>query len=49
MLVPRTVVPGATAGGIVKLDPAPISRGRPLKLVVTAGGETHEFVFRAGG
>ena len=49
MLVPHTVAPGATAGGIVKLDPAPISRGQPLKLVVTAGGETHEFVFLAGG
>ena len=49
MLVPRTVAPGATAGGIIKLDPAPVSRGQPLKLTVTVGGETHEFVFRAGG
>jgi hypothetical protein len=49
MLVPHTVAPGATTGGIIKLDPAPISRGQPLKLVVTVGGETHEFVFRAGG
>ena len=49
MLVPHTVAPGATAGGIVKLDPVPISRGQPLKLVVTAGGEVHEFVFQTGG
>ena len=49
MLMPHTVAPGATAGGIVKLDPAHVSRGQPLKLVVSAGGETHEFIFRAGG
>ena len=49
MLMPHTVAPGATAGGIVKLDPAHVSRGQPLKLVVSVGGETHEFVFRAGG
>jgi hypothetical protein len=48
MLVPHTVAPGSTAGGIVKLDPAQISRGRPLKLVVTVGGEAHEFVFEVG-
>ena len=48
MLVPHTVAPGATAGGIGKLDPALISRGQPLKLVVTAGGEAHEFVFEVG-
>ena len=48
MLVPHTVAPGATAGGIVKLDPAHVSRGQPLKLVVTAGGEAHEFVFEVG-
>jgi hypothetical protein len=49
MLVPHTVAPGATAGGIIKLDPAHVGRGQPLKLVVTAGGETHEFVFDVGG
>ena len=49
MLVPHTVAPGLMAGGIVKLDPAQISRGQPLKLVVTVGGETHEFVFEVGG
>jgi hypothetical protein len=48
MLVQHTVAPGSTAGGIVKLDPASISRGQPLKLVVTIGGEAHEFVFEVG-
>jgi hypothetical protein len=43
------VAPGSTAGGIVKLDPAPIRRGQPLKLVVTVGGEAHAFVFEVGG
>jgi hypothetical protein len=49
MLDQRTMAPGTTAGGIVKLDPAPIRRGQPLKLVVTAGGEAHAFVFEVGG
>jgi hypothetical protein len=49
MLVQHTVAPGLMAGGIVKLDPARIRRGRPLKLVVTAGDEAHEFVFEVGG
>ena len=48
MLVPRTMPPGATAGGIIKLDPAHVSRGQPLKLVISAGGEAHEFVFEVG-
>jgi hypothetical protein len=48
MLVQRTVAPGTMAGGIIKLDPAKISHGQPLKLVVTVGGEAHEFVFEVG-
>jgi hypothetical protein len=48
MLVQHTVAPGSTAGGIVKLDPASIRRGQPLKLVVTVGGEAHAFVFEVG-
>ena len=49
MLVPHTVAPGSTVGGIVKLDPAQSNRSQPLKLVVAAGGEAHEFVFEVGG
>ena len=48
MLVRRTVAPGSMAGGIVKLDPTQISRGQALKLVITAGGEPHEFIFEVG-
>ncbi|HUJ45133.1 MAG TPA: hypothetical protein VLW52_16180 [Opitutaceae bacterium] len=48
MVVPTTVGPGLAAGGIVKLEPSQIHRGRPLRLVVTAGGETHEFLFDVG-
>lgn len=49
MLVQHPVAPGLMAGGIIKLDPEQISRGQPLKLVVTVGGEAHEFVFEVGG
>ena len=49
MLVQQTVEPGLMAGGIIKLDLVQISRGQPLKLVVTVGGEAHEFVFEVGG
>jgi hypothetical protein len=45
MLVQHTVASGTKADGIIKLDPAQISRGQPLKLVITVGGEAHEFVF----
>ena len=48
MLTAATVAPGQTAGGLVKLEPAQIRRGQPLRLVVTAGGEKHEFVFDVG-
>jgi hypothetical protein len=48
MLGRQTVAPGAMAGGIVKLEPSRIQRGRPLRLVVAAGGETHEFFFDVG-
>jgi hypothetical protein len=48
MLAKTTVAPGLMAGGIVKLEPSRIQRGRPLRLVVAAGGETHEFFFDVG-
>jgi len=45
MLQRSTVPPGGTAGGAVKLHAEDIRSGQPLKLVVTVGGEAHEFVF----
>lgn len=45
ILAPHTVGSGAKADGIIKLDPAQISPGQPLRLVVTVAGEAHEFVF----
>lgn len=45
MLTRITVAPGLMAGGLVKLDPSQIRRGQPLRLVVTVGGEAHEFLF----
>jgi hypothetical protein len=48
MLGKMTVAPGTMAGGIIKLDPAQISQGQLLKLVVTVGGEPHEFIFEVG-
>lgn len=48
MLEQHTVAPGAMAGGVVRLDPAAVGAGQPLKLVITAGGEAHEFYFDVG-
>jgi hypothetical protein len=45
MLQRSTVPPRGTAGGAVKLHAEDIRSGQPLKLVVTVGGEAHEFVF----
>ncbi len=48
MLTAATLQPGQSAGGLVRLEPAQIHRGEPLRLVIIAGGETHEFVFDVG-
>jgi len=48
MLGRQTVAPGMMAGGIIRLAPADLSGGGPLKIVITAGGETHEFLFDVG-
>jgi hypothetical protein len=48
MLGRHTVAPGAMAGGVVRLAPAGVGGGQPLKIVITAGGETHEFYFDVG-
>ena len=48
MLGEHTVPPGEMAGGVVRLDPRAVGAGRMLRLVVTAGGEAHEFVFDVG-
>lgn len=48
MLAQHRVASGTKADGIIRLDPAQISPGQPLKLVVTLGDETHEFVFAVG-
>ena len=44
----NTLFPGRTAGGVVKLYGQDMSRGKPLKLVVTIDGELHEFLFDIG-
>jgi hypothetical protein len=43
----NTVRPGASAGGIIKLDASRIEPG-PLKLIATVNGEVHEFIFEVG-
>jgi len=48
MLGEHTVPPGEMAGGVIRLDPRAVAAGRTLRLVVTAGGEAHEFVFDVG-
>jgi len=48
MLGEHTVPPGEMAGGVVRLEPGAVAAGRTLRLVVTAGGEAHEFVFDVG-
>jgi len=48
MLGEHTVPPGEMAGGVVRLDPRAVGAGRTLRLVVTSGGEVHEFVFDVG-
>jgi hypothetical protein len=48
MLTQCMVPPTLTAGGLVKLEPAQIHPGQPLRLVVTVGGEAHEFLFDTG-
>lgn len=48
MLRRNTLAPGAFAGGVVKLHAEDIQSGEPLKLVVSVGGEPHEFVFDIG-
>lgn len=48
MLGEHTVSPDEMAGGVVRLDPRAVAAGRTLKLVVTAGGEAHEFLFEVG-
>ena len=48
MLGEHAVPPGEMAGGVVRLDPRAVGAGRTLKLVVTAGGESHEFVLDVG-
>ena len=45
MLAQHRVASGTKTDGIIKLDPAQVSPGQPLKLVITMGGEAHEFVF----
>lgn len=45
MLIPSTVPPGGSVGGLIKLYPQDIVPGAPLKLVVALPGETHEFTF----
>jgi hypothetical protein len=46
MLRRNTVLPGQVAAGVVKLDPDELSSSRPLVVLVTVDGETHEFVFK---
>jgi hypothetical protein len=48
MLQRNTLFPGRIAGGVVKLYGQDLSRGKPLKLVVTIDGEQHEFLFDIG-
>jgi len=48
MLDRHTVAPGTMAGGVIRLAPEDVAPGRPLKLTITAGGETHEFLFDVG-
>jgi hypothetical protein len=47
MLDRQTVAPGAMAGGVIRLAPEDLGGG-PLKIVIAAGGETHEFLFDVG-
>lgn len=44
----NTVPPDAFAGGVIKLHAEDIRDGQPLKLIVSLGDETHEFVFDIG-
>jgi len=45
LLRDSTISPSGFAGGIVALHARDLRAGQPLRLVVTVGGETHEFLF----
>lgn len=46
----RTVIaPGGTAGGMVAVHAEDLKGGRPLRLVVNAGGEKRAFLYTVGG
>ncbi|HTT56789.1 MAG TPA: hypothetical protein VL523_08170 [Terriglobia bacterium] len=45
LLTPSTLAPGGRTGGVVELHAEDLRNGRPLRLVVTLGGETQEFRF----
>jgi hypothetical protein len=44
----NTLRPGASMGGVAKLHSEDIESGQPLEIIVSIGGETHEFVFDVG-
>lgn len=48
LLYPRTILPGTTVGGVIKLHAEDMPSTGQLKLVVHAGSEIHEFSFTIG-
>lgn len=45
LLVRASIPPGQTGGGTIKLDPALVAVGAPVRVTVSVAGERHEFVF----
>jgi hypothetical protein len=45
MLYPKTVAPGETFGGVIRLQASPLLSAQRLRLRVTIGDETHEVYF----
>lgn len=48
MLRRDTIMPGAFAGGVVKMYGQDLRRGKPLKITVQIQGELHDFYFDVG-
>lgn len=44
-IVPVSISPGGTGGGVIKLHAEDLRRDQPLRIVVTLAGETYEFTY----
>ncbi|MFP4541479.1 MAG: hypothetical protein ACLFR7_07595 [Opitutales bacterium] len=48
LVIPMSIPPGESGGGLLKLRPEDFQRGEPLRLEVDLEGETYTFIFLPG-